>query len=147
MDAGSVTSATRRMRPPQPRYRMIDLFLILVDRDGDEGRTELAAEREREHGGRLCICLAIDEIEVWLLAPHRETLQSAWSGVRADARPKESFAEPFLAKHAPKGSPGRGRAWAMRALDRKTWPSLLKLCAELDALKQKLAPLVVPSRT
>lgn len=32
--------------------RMIDLFLVLVDRDGDEGRLSVARQREAEHRNR-----------------------------------------------------------------------------------------------
>lgn len=123
-----------------PRYRMIDLVLVLVDRDGDAAaRPRVAAEREQEHPDRLFVSLAIEEVEVWMLALHRDALKAPWRQVRAEHHPKETFAEPFLLEHAPRGNPGRGRAWAMHALDRKAWRVLLDLCPELDELKQKIA--------
>jgi hypothetical protein len=123
-----------------PRNGMIDLFLVLIDRDGD--RPGVAIEREREHPKRLHVCLAIEEIEVWMLALHRDRVAAPWSTVRAEPHPKEAFAEPFLSEHAPKGSPGRGRAWAMHALDRKAWRALLGVCPELEVLKQQVAALL-----
>lgn len=130
-----------------PRYRMIDLFLVLVDRDGDAaGRPRVATAREGEHPDRLFVCLAIEEVEVWMLALHRDAIKAPWRQVRAEHHPKEAFAEPFLEEHAPRGNPGRGRAWAMHALDRKSWRVLLDLCPELVELKEKIASVLASSR-
>ena len=121
------------------RYQMIDLFLILVDRDGEASRSHVAAEREQDHPNRLFVCLAVEEVQVWMLALHRDAIKAPWRQVRAEHHPKETFAEPFLVERAPRGNPGRGRAWAMHSLDRKAWRVLLDLCPELDNLKQKIA--------
>jgi hypothetical protein len=48
-------------------YSMIDLFLLTVDRDADEHRAKRAHTLETEHPGRLFACLAVDEVEVWML--------------------------------------------------------------------------------
>jgi hypothetical protein len=48
-------------------YSMIDLFLLIVDRDADEHRTNRVRMRETEHPGRLLACLAVEEVEVWML--------------------------------------------------------------------------------
>ena len=89
---------------------MIDLFLVLVDRDGDRDRRPMAARKlEGSQRGRLFVCLAIEEIEVWMLAVHREAVSASWNEVREEIHPKERFAEPFLAAHAPKANPGGGR--------------------------------------
>lgn len=116
--------------------RMIDLFLVLVDRDADtQRRPATAREREREHQGRLFVCLAIEEIEVWMLALHRDALNAPWKEIRAERDPKERYAHPFLAHRARTLSAGAGRAWAMRDLGSK-WRSLLDLCPELAELKR-----------
>jgi hypothetical protein len=120
-------------------YRMIDLFLILVDRDGDMNRPHRVTTLESTQP-HLLVCLAIEEIEVWMLAAHRDSLPAAWSEIRADPHPKERFAHPFLAERAPKpdSGPGEGRAWAMRELVGK-WKGILSVCEELEAFKQKLS--------
>ncbi len=119
--------------------RMIDMFLVLVDRDGDDTkRPRQAKERTRQHADRLFVCLAIEEIEVWMLALHRGRLGVPWRDVRAEHHPKERFAHPFLAAHAPKLSAGGGRAWAMRELGSK-WKGVLEVCPELAELQQTLA--------
>ncbi len=118
-------------------YPMIDLFLVLVDRDGDARRHAVARRREAEQEGRLFVCLAIEEIEVWMLAVHREALGVAWSEVRAEIHPKERFAQPFLKDNAPKLDPGAGRAWAMRDLGAR-WKGVLQCCSEIDELRQRI---------
>ncbi|MCP4657613.1 MAG: hypothetical protein GY856_19580 [bacterium] len=119
-------------------HEMIKLFLVLVDRDGDaERRPARARALENAHPGRLVVCLAIEEVEVWMLAIHREKLSAPWSKVRSEHHPKEHFADPFLAEHAPKLGPGAGRKWAMRRLGSE-WQGVLSVCPELVELKQRI---------
>jgi hypothetical protein len=118
-------------------YPMNDLFLVLVDRDGDAARAGLASARESEHPNRLFVCLAIEEIEVWMLAIHSEALGSGWREVRAEIHPKERFAEPFLQARAPRLDAGQGRAWAMRGLGGQ-WRGVLQRCPELDELQRRV---------
>ena len=119
-------------------YSMIDLFLLIVDRDADEHRTTRVRMRETEHPGRLLACLAIEEVEVWMLALHRERLPSPWAEIRGERDPKERFAHPFLAAHAPKLDAGQGRKWAMRDLGTR-WKGLLDVCPEIAELKTRIA--------
>ena len=120
-------------------HPMVDLFLVLADRDGDTvSRPARAQAREEEHPSRLFVCLAVEEVEVWMLAVHRDTLATPWTDVRAEVHPKEQFAEPFLRDHAPKIGPGSGRKWAMRSLGSR-WQGVLDVCPELEELKQRLA--------
>ena len=116
-------------------YPMVDLFLVLVDRDAEPKRPSQANERTQEHPDRLFVCLAIEEVEVWMLALHRDSLDTPWTEVRAERDPKERFAQPFLTARAPKLGPGGGRVWAMRELGAK-WKGVLKVCPELTELEQ-----------
>jgi hypothetical protein len=118
-------------------YSMIDLFLLLVDRDGEEQRAEKVRAREEEHPGRLIACLAIEEIEVWMLALHRDSLSRPWSSIRAARDPKERFARPFLAERAPRLDAGAGRKWAMRGVGAQ-WKGIVEVCPELGALRQRI---------
>jgi hypothetical protein len=120
-------------------YSMNDLFLLAVDRDADEHRAKRARMLETEHPGRLFACLAVEEIEVWMLALHRDRLPSPWAEIRGERDPKERFAYPFLAAHAPKrDDAGQGRKWAMRDLGAH-WKGLLDVCPELAELKARIA--------
>jgi hypothetical protein len=118
-------------------FRMIDLFLVLVDRDGDPVRPALARTREGEHAEKLFVCLAVEEVEVWMLALHRDSLRASWNEIRAEMNPKERFALPFLRDRAPKLDAGGGRAWAMRELG-AGWRGLLQVCPELQELRERL---------
>lgn len=118
-------------------FRMIDLFLVLVDRDGDARRQGVASQREKEHQGRLFVCLGIEEIEVWMLAIHHRATGIPWKQVRAEVHPKERFAQPFLEENAPKLDPGAGRAWAMRDLGTH-WKRVLQRCPEIRELQQRI---------
>ncbi|HLL04655.1 MAG TPA: hypothetical protein VK539_28985 [Myxococcaceae bacterium] len=117
-------------------YPMVDLFLVMVDRDGDLRRPERVKMLESAFP-QLLSCLAIEEVEVWMLALHRETLAASWHDIRAEHHPKERFAQPFLVEHAPKLDPGQGRAWAMRELGGK-WKGILAVCPELEEFSQRL---------
>lgn len=118
-------------------FRMIDLFLVLVDRDGDQNRPVLARARENEHADKLFVCLAVEEVEVWMLALHRDSLQTPWNEIRGEVNPKERFTLPFLRNRAPKLDAGGGRAWAMRELG-AGWRGLLQVCPELQELRERL---------
>jgi hypothetical protein len=117
-------------------YPMVDLFLVMVDRDGDTRRAERARNLEQAYP-QLLVCLAIEEVEVWMLALHRDSMPVPWSDIRAEIHPKERFAHPFLADSAPKLEPGAGRSWAMRELGTR-WKGVLSVCPELDELSKRI---------
>jgi len=115
---------------------MVDLFLLIVDRDCNrDGNEQRAHEREREHLDRLIACLAREEVEVWMLALHASELPP-FGEIRASCDPKEQFAKPFLEKRGTAG-PGGGRKGAMRALTGQ-WRSLRDRCDELKVLQQRI---------
>ena len=126
------------------REAMFELFLLVVDRDCHDGRqagrnnVAMARQREAEHAGKLLACLAVEEVEVWMLALHRDGLEASWSELRRECHPKERYADPFMRKEGWLASPGKGRLKAMEGLGAK-WQGLLKLCPELEELKQRIA--------
>lgn len=120
------------------QYPMFDAFLVMIDRDGVQSREAEARAREAEHEGRLFACLAVEEVEVWMLALHRERIDVPWREVRSERDPKERFAHPLLAQLAPRVALGGGRKRAMEPLGRR-WQSLLQVCPELAELRQRLA--------
>ena len=122
-------------------YSMHDLFLLMVDNDCDESHASLATQRVREHEGRLIACLAKEEVEVWMLALHRDYLKKELGvgvrEVREHCDPKEAFAEPFLRRLSGQPLLGGGRKKAMRAAE-KSWRGLFSVCEELDQLKNDI---------
>lgn len=114
---------------------MVDLFLIVVDRDCDRQQSSArAAAREAEHPDRLLTAVAVEELEVWMLALHKDALPTRWSEIRAECDPKEVYAETFLRASGWSTALGRGRVAAMRGLAGKRWTSLSGLCPELGEL-------------
>lgn len=117
---------------------MVDLFVWLIDRDCDRrNNSGRAQDRQREHSRHLLACLAVEEVEVRLLALHADKLGVSWQDVRAECDPRERFAQPLLQREGWQG-PGHGRKAAMRALPTQ-WRSLLSRCPELAELKQRVA--------
>ena len=117
---------------------MTDLFLLLVDRDCNRFHTESRAmQRETEHPGKLIAAVAVNELETWMLALHKEALGTGWSIVRDHCDPKEAYAEPLLERQGWSTEVGKGRKRAMRDLSGQ-WRSLLTLCPEIEELRQRI---------
>jgi hypothetical protein len=117
---------------------MEDLLILMIDRDCDRlGNTTKTATRLEEHPDHLLACLACQEVEVWMLALHREKLGIPWNEVRSDCDPKERFADPFIAAQGWSTEVGRGRKKAMRELG-SAWKGLLQVCPELGELHQRI---------
>lgn len=117
--------------------KMIDLFLLVVDRDCDRKKnTSRAQERQAEHTA-LIATLAKQEIEVWALAPHRKSLGVRWDEVTEDCDPKERYFDPFIERMGWIETVGKGRRRAMRSLG-PAWASMLQLCPEIRGLKEEI---------
>lgn len=120
-------------------HPMMDRFILVVDRDCDRmGNTERVLARQRDLGDRFLGCLAVEEVEVWMLAlyPANE-LPSPWREIRAHCDPKEHYADPFLAAKGWTTEVGRGRKHAMDAL-RGGLRRLLSRCPELADLRGRI---------
>lgn len=119
--------------------QMIDLFLLMVDRDCDRMNHEAkVAARRSEHPTRLIGVLAHQEVEVWALALHREALGVPWKEVREHCDPKEEYFEPFVVRAGWLDTVGRGRKRAMRDLG-QSWRGLLQMCPEIEELKEGIS--------
>lgn len=124
-------------------YSHIDLMLFLPDADGKDRKGEfhrlerLAAER----GINLLCCAAEQEVEVWLLAGHRDKLSVGWQDVRADVSVKENVFEPFLKEHGNPKSPWGGRDLLMTKT-LANYSGLLSLCPELKDLQEGILALL-----
>ena len=103
------------------KYPMIDLFLLVIDRDCEVTRGERFDKlRDLVEGGhrQFVGALAIEEVEVWLLALFAKDLAVEWETVRAECHPKERFFGPFINRQGALG-PGGGRKRLMaRAVKR-----------------------------
>jgi hypothetical protein len=122
------------------RYFAADLFLLIVDRDGQEGRhvaIDARVQQARDAGKALIGCLAVEEVEVWALALHASELPDRWSQVRKECDPKERYFQPLARAKGWLESKGRGRAEAMKALA-GNWRALQQRCPEVQHLREHI---------
>ncbi len=115
---GGIDQATKweRIKEVLDRYRgMVDVFLLIVDRDGNPGRRIALDNIERNAAGylpsgRLFLAEnAWQEVEVWILAGHALPDDWQWQEVRQHPNPKETYFEPFARSRGVVDGPGQGR--------------------------------------
>jgi len=117
---------------------MVDLFLIVIDRDCDrENHTGKLRIRVERHEDTMVGCLAREEVEVWMLAA-QNNLPASWGEIRRHCDPKEHFAERWLAANGfTSADVGHGRKRAMQALP-TNFRRVLSRCDELRELSAEL---------
>lgn len=93
------------------RYAMIDLFILCVDRDGNENRRGLLNELEIEYSGKAHFLAenAWEEIETWVLAGLVVPKDWVWAKVRSDISVKENYFDPLARQRKLANGPGGGR--------------------------------------
>ena len=97
-------------------YPMVDLFLLLVDRDGVADRKrrieriEDLATKKLGSSKKLFGENAWQEVEVWALAG-QDNLPTGWkwAAIRAEMHPKEKYFEPHAKARGLIDEPGEGR--------------------------------------
>ena len=128
------------------QYPMVDLFILLVDRDGEAGRetalgnVEAALQGRLAESGRQFVAgLAWQEVEVFILAGH--DLPSAWSwrDIRADPDVKNTYFQQLAAAKNTSSLPYDGRKELMAEAIMK-WTRIKSRCPEdIGSLLAKLA--------
>jgi hypothetical protein len=115
---GGISEATKwaRITEVLDRYRgMVQVFLLLVDRDGVVGRKETLnqlegkASQELGEGKTMLAENAWQEIEVWALAGQDLPADWKWQAIRAEVHPKEIYFEPLAKQRGLTNEPGEGR--------------------------------------
>lgn len=133
---------TESLREIVETNRLADLYLLIVDRDGKEGREARIADREAEVqaliGDRKAFvgALAWQEVEVWLLGGH-DTPDMTWADVRASEHPKEDFFEPFAESKGVHLGPGKGRSALAKEMVTR-YGRLCQRCPEVKALEDRI---------
>lgn len=101
---GGVDQATKweRIREILDRYRYsVNIFLLIVDRDGQPGRRDALNALERKAKEYLAADRfflaenAWQEVEVWILAGHDLPRDWTWKDIRQETDPKEVYFKPF----------------------------------------------------
>jgi len=140
---GGVSEALKseRIQEIVARYDgMTDIFILCVDRDGNQGRRQRLDQIERAfcNGRTFFAQNAWEEIETWVLAGLDLPGNWRWGDVRAEVHVKERYFEPLAVRRGVADGPGGGRKALGREAARRI-PSIRRKCPEdFDALAQRL---------
>ncbi len=90
---------------------MTDIFILCVDRDGNQDRRQRLDRIERAfRNGRTFLAEnAWEEIETWVLAGLNLPRNWRWTDVRAEVHVKERYFEPLAVQRGVADGPGGGR--------------------------------------
>ena len=119
---------------------MTDIFILCIDRDGEEGRRQRLDEIEAIFGD-VRVFLAADaweEIETWVLAGLDLPTARSWKTVRAEVQVKERYFEPLVAERNLSDEPGGGRKPLAEEASRRIDAIRQKCPEDFDALAQRL---------
>lgn len=122
---------------------MVDLFLLIVNRDCEEGRRDALTRLEGLSAAYLGTSAAFlaeqawQEVEVWVLAAHDAEKAFPWADVRAERDPKERYFAPLAEYRKLLDEPGQGRkTLAKEAAGR--FSRIRQLCPEVADLEQRI---------
>jgi hypothetical protein len=96
-------------------YPMAGVFLLIVDRDGSDGRRRRLDDIESMACGKLGQARLLlgenawQEVEVWALAGQDLPKDWNWQEVREEVHPKEIYFEPLARQRGLTDEPGEGR--------------------------------------
>jgi len=135
-----------RLRKVIARYRMFDLFILLVDRDGETGRETAVGQiegtlhEEVAGSGRQFVAgLACQEVEIFILAGHELPSAWNWREIRADPDVKNTYFQQLAAAKNTSSLPHAGRKKLM-AEAIKNWIRIKSRCPEdIGSLLAKLS--------
>lgn len=135
---------TDRLHDVISRYPMTDIFILCVDRDGEETRRRTLDHIEATFGPRFLAVNAWEEIETWVLAGLVLPNHWQWSEVRAEVHVKESFFYELAEQRGLMPGSDRGRQ-ARQVLGHEASRNIHAIrqkCPEdLDALARRLESL------
>ncbi len=120
---------------------MITIFILCVDRDGDEGRRQRLDQIEGEFKDTQRVFLAEnawEEIETWVLAGLNLPRDWRWSDVRAEIQVKENYFEPLVDLRNLSAAPGGGRKPLAEEASSRINAIRQKCREDFDALARRL---------
>jgi hypothetical protein len=142
----SVEQALRweRIREIIDIYPQVDLFLLIVDRDGDKHRRGRLDAIERQATASLppnrsfFAEHAWQEIEVWALAGCTDLPSDwRWGNVRAERDPKEIFFIPYARQRGLQDEPGGGRK-TLGVQAARRYNRVRQRCPEIIELEERI---------
>ena len=148
---GGVGEALKRERIAEivARYEgMTQIFVLCVDRDGDEGRRRRLDGLEEKFGdGRAFVAEnAWEELETWVLAGIDLPGDWSWADVRAEIQVKERYFDVLARDRGVADGPGGGRKALGEEAARRI-PRIRQKCIEdFDRLSRRLEAAFDPVR-
>ena len=148
---GGVGEALKRERIAEivARYEgMTHIFVLCVDRDGEEGRRRRLDRLEEEFGdGRAFVAEnAWEELETWVLAGIDLPGDWSWAEVRAERDVKEQYFDVLARDRGVADGPGGGRKALGEEAARRI-PRIRQKCVEdFDRLSRRLEAELDPVR-
>ena len=140
---GGYDHAIRAIREELPdRYSFWDLWIFVPD--ADRASPQAMSDLEdalAEKTVRLLCCPAQPEVEIYACAAYRQEITGGWDAARQDPKMKEDVFLPLLQKHGDNRRAGAGRD-LMIAESLKNLQLLFRLCAELKALRDRIAQVI-----
>jgi hypothetical protein len=115
---GGITEALdwERLQEVIEMYPIVNIFLLLVDRDDVAGRRHSLDALEAKAAQKLPADRTLigenawQEIEVWALAGQEDLpAEWRWQQIRAEVHPKETYFEPLARQRGLASEPGEGR--------------------------------------
>jgi hypothetical protein len=143
---GGIDQATKwdRIADILEMYPMVDIFLLLVDRDGIETRRRALDNLESRASGVLNDRVlfaenAWQEIEVWALAGQKLPTRWKWQEIRDEVHPKEAYFMPWAEERGLLDEPGQGRTTMGREAA-SSYKRVLSRCQEdVGSLQERLS--------
>ena len=119
---------------------MTHIFILCVDRDGDEGRRARLDDIETEFGNNRAFHAvnAWEEIEIWVLAGLNLPRKWRWKDVRATVHVKEKYFKPLAAMRGVADSLGGGRKALGEEAARNIGAIRGKCAEDFDTLARRL---------
>ena len=121
---------------------MTDIFILCVDRDGEEGRRRQLDRLESQFGDNRVFLAenAWEEIETWALAGLDLPGKWRWAEVRAEVRVKERYFRPLARMRGVADGLGGGRKALGEEAARRLDAIRQKCPEDFDRLAQRLTP-------
>ena len=132
----------RRLREIVDSYPMTNLFVLCVDRDGNQGRRERLDRIEAEFGERFVAENAWEELETWVLAGLKLPRGWRWREVRAEVQVKERYFEPLARERGVSDRPDGGRRVLAREAVGKIAAIRQKCAEDFDHLACRIESIV-----
>ena len=119
---------------------MTDIFILCVDRDGNEGRRARLDDIETEFGNDRAFHAvnAVEGIETWVLAGLKLPRKWRWKDVRAAVHVKEQYFDPLANELGVADGPGGGRKALGEKASRNIGAIRRKCREDFDILAQRL---------